>query len=392
MKINNSIRRFCGISIGIVFAMAGLLKLADPVGTGLIFNGYFDFFKTDFLKCMSEWLGIALSLVETITGIALITGVFRKAVAIIASLLISFFTFITLILVIFAPTIDCGCFGEAIHLTHLETFIKNLILCLLAAIAFIPYKNLGKAKKKKYVMFIVIALATILFSIYSTLFIPITDFTAFTYGSELLSADELISQQEYSATFIYEKEGIRKEFSLENIPDSTWTFVESNTKLATGKDISEFEYLPILSFTDAEGNYMDKLAMQGKVMVISLYDTDLVTNSKNGQERLNKIHSFYENAKKAGFKPILLSSSHINKGYFSDYKTLISLNRSNGGATYFNDGLLVSKWSFINYPNNKELKKIAKNNAEEYMLDTCVKRDILKYASLLIVFCIIAFL
>ena len=36
--------------------------------------------------------------------------------------------------------------------------------------------------------------------------------------------------------------------------------------------------------------------------------------------------------------------------YFSDYKTLITLNRSNGGGSYFYDGEVIHKWSAPHMP------------------------------------------
>ena len=52
--------------------------------------------------------------------------------------------------------------------------------------------------------------------------------------------------------------------------------------------------------------------------------------------------------------------------FISDYKTLISLNRSNGGATYFNDGELVRKWARANAPSSKtELDELQSTDATE---------------------------
>ena len=38
--------------------------------------------------------------------------------------------------------------------------------------------------------------------------------------------------------------------------------------------------------------------------------------------------------------------------YFADYKTLITMNRSNGGGTYFYYGELMHKWSVRQFPND----------------------------------------
>ena len=36
-------------------------------------------------------------------------------------------------------------------------------------------------------------------------------------------------QPKFETTFLMEKDGVQKEFSLENYPDSTWTFIDSKT-------------------------------------------------------------------------------------------------------------------------------------------------------------------
>ena len=54
--------------------------------------------------------------------------------------------------------------------------------------------------------------------------------------------------------------------------------------------------------------------------------------------------------------------------YYADYKTLISLNRSNGGVTYFNRGYLVKKWSYSSMPDNADLAELASGDVTETFL------------------------
>ena len=110
------------------------------------------------------------ALAEALIGAALITGVWKKPVALAAIALQGFFTLLTLALVIFTPEMDCGCFGEAIHLTHGETFIKNLILLTLLLLYYIPKKHLGETRKKKYISFALVMTSVIVFSVYSIIF------------------------------------------------------------------------------------------------------------------------------------------------------------------------------------------------------------------------------
>ena len=151
---------------------------------------------------------------STSIGTALITGVWRRAVAQCAIALQSFFTLLTLILVIFNPEMDCGCFGEAIHLTHGETFVKNLILLALLLTYYIPRKHLGETRKKKYVSFALVTVSVLAFSVYSWIYIPMIDFTAYKAGAELQAGATVNADDLYESVFTYEKDGIQQDFTL----------------------------------------------------------------------------------------------------------------------------------------------------------------------------------
>ena len=352
-KAHHSFRRFCAILIGLVFLASGLLKLLDPVGTGLIVSEYFKFFHLGFLQGTAKALGMVLSLVEAITGAALISGVFRKTTAIVTSVLVVFFTIITLILWIAKPEMDCGCFGEAIHLSHGQTLLKNLVLLALAALAFIPFQNFGVPRKGKYVAFF-LAIPSLIFALcHNARHLPMIDFTEFAPGTELFaSLDNDYQEMDGKVpTFIYERNGQRGSFTLDALPDSTWTFVGVDTLSRSGmyKNASK----PVLSFRDAEGEYQDELAVLGKVMVFSVYDPE--------EADWDRIRTQAAEARICGATPLILSvlgEDTPEDVYLADYKPLITLNRANGGATYFNDGELISKWSPRDVPEGEELRSL----------------------------------
>ena len=352
-KAHHSFRRFCAILIGLVFLASGLLKLLDPVGTGLIVSEYFKFFHLGFLQGTAKALGMVLSLVEAITGAALISGVFRKTTAIVTSILVVFFTIITLILWIVKPEMDCGCFGEAIHLSHGQTLLKNLVLLALAALAFIPFQNFGVPRKGKYVAFF-LAIPSLIFALcHNARHLPMIDFTEFAPGTELFaSLDNDYQEMDGKVpTFIYERNGQRGSFTLDALPDSTWTFVGVDTLSRSGmyKNASK----PVLSFRDAEGEYQDELAVLGKVMVFSVYDPE--------DADWDRIRTQAAEARVCGATPLILSvpgEDTPEDVYLADYKPLITLNRANGGATYFNDGELISKWSPRDVPEGEELRSL----------------------------------
>lgn len=361
------LKRFCGFMTGLVFFIGGILKLMDPVGAGLVMAEYMDFLHLKFLAFASKPLGVAFALAETIIGTALITGVWRKISGIAALAFQGFFTFLTLLLVIFNPEMDCGCFGEAIHLTHMETFLKNIALCVLLCAYFFPAKLLGTPLKHKYVPFAVVTASIFAFTVYSWMYIPLVDFTDYKPGALLKAAENSTEAngEMYEAVFIYEKDGKEEAFELEHLPDSTWNFVRTATEKIADYDT---EGLIDLSFYNEDGEYMDSLAADGRVMVVSVYDTDI------SDRRWKEISEFIHNAEKAGFKTLLLvsdsfeTSVEIPDAYIADYKTLLAMNRSNGGVTYFSDGYLIRKWAFKARPDMETLSEIQNEDETETVI------------------------
>ena len=393
-------KRFCGFVTGFVFFLSGIVKLLDPVGAGLVMDGYFDFLHLGFMAPASKFFGVAFALAETIIGTGLITGVWRRTVALSAIILQGFFTLLTLLLVIFNPEMDCGCFGEAIHLTHMQTFIKNIILCILLAAYFFPSSQLGENRKRKYASFALVTASVLAFTVYSLMYIPLIDFTDFKPAAALM-AGEGSGGDSYESVFIYEKDGERQSFTIDHLPDSTWTFVDTETVMIESEGNASVN----LSIRDAYGDYHDGIAAEGKIMIVSVYDID----RKAG--RWGQTAHFLSNAEKAGFTSLLLVRStqeefeeavsclapqvaevlrrHL---YFSDYKELISMNRSNGGATFFCDGYLIRKWARRALPDRKNLEELVEADETEALIERSTNGDLTFQGFLLYVFAVMLLL
>jgi len=393
-------KRFCGFITGFVFFLSGIVKLLDPVGAGLVMDSYFDFLHIGFMGPTSKFFGVMFALAETVIGTGLITGVWRKPMGLAALILQGFFTVLTLFLVIFNPEMDCGCFGEAIHLTHMQTFLKNIVLCILLATYYFPSSMLGRNRKRKYASFGLVTVSVIAFTVYSLLYIPLIDFTAFKPAA-VLAAGENAEADLYEAVFIYEKDGVKESFTLGHLPDSTWTFVSTETVLKEGHEDSSVN----LSIRDAYGDYHDDMAAEGKVLAVSVYDIDM----KNG--RWAQTARFLENAEKAGFRPLLLVSStaeqfaEMTAGlqpqtatvldrlvHYSDYKTLITMNRSNGGATFFCDGYLIRKYARRALPDMGELSTLFQSDETEELISRSTSGDLTFQGFLLYVFAVMLLL
>ena len=384
------LKRFLGIIAGIVFLLSGIVKLMDPVGAGLVMSEYYRFLHIDFMDFSAKFMGTFFALAETIIGAAIITGVRRRIVAYCALGLQTFFTILTLFLVIFNPEMDCGCFGEAIHLTHAQTFIKNLILLALILAYMLPVRHLGETKKRSYISFALVSISVLAFTVYSWIYIPLIDFTAYKPGAELSAGAKIDPNEMFETVFTYEKDGEKETFTRKNLPDSTWTFISADTRKKGDADKNIIE----LSFYRPDtGEYMDTLATKGKVMVVSVYDTDMRAG------KWKDISKFMQRAEDTGFTALLLCSRAEgvpadlnNKVLISDYKTLISMNRSNGGVTYFNNGILIRKWARISAPEIGELKQTFSNDPTEVSIDRESKGSLGFQGFLLYVFAVMLLL
>lgn len=389
----NVFRRFCAFVLGAVFLISGILKLMDPVGSEFIMKSYFSFLHIGFMDFSAKFFGVAFALTEAVLGAALMSGVWRKVVGIAVVALTTFFTLLTLVLLIFNPVMDCGCFGEAIHLTHLQTFVKNVILCALCCGAFIPMRELDRPVKVKYVSFALTACSLVALLIYSMVALPLKDYTVFHPGAMLQAAADEQYKDFSEPEFIYEKDGVTQAFSLDALPDSSWSFVDSRIRQ------DDFAAGTVLTLTDDAGEYCDSLATKGNVLVVSAY-------RKLSAGRIEGIESLVADARAVGLTPIVLvpsddvlaaaSEKHaaLEDGlvYYSDYKTLATLNRSNGGATWISDGQIVRKWSYTLRPSSEKLSAALAEDPTALALETQSKGSLALQSFLLYIFAVLLLL
>lgn len=320
-----SIKRICAVLVGMVLLIAGLLKLMDPVGAGLVAAEYLKFLGLNFLDSAASFFGVAMALLEAVLGAALITGVWPRLMALASGIMLGGFTLLTLALWIVNPPMDCGCFGEAIHLTHLQTLLKNVALCVLWIIAFIPFGSIRKPLKIKYVSFGIAVLSVIVFTIYSIISIPAMDFTSFKPGAMLMQAQE------------------------------------------TPSDDS-----PLLSFSDAGGEYCDDMLAKGQWLVVSVFDRDDL--SAADEAGICELCDSFGGS----VRPLVLLSGGSLDGrecYSSDRRTLMTLNRSNGGATLVSSGTVIAKWPRRSYPSPEAVQTLLEQDpAEAVMQENAPKR------------------
>ncbi|MDE5838978.1 MAG: hypothetical protein K2H39_07980, partial [Paramuribaculum sp.] len=165
------------------------------------------------------------------------------------------------------PVPDCGCFGDFIILSNGATFLKNILITG-ALIYLIKYNNKIKGIFGAYIQWLVMTacVAYILVIGLTGYFLqPLVDFRSFPVGSELIADEEDSDDQEFE--FIYEKDGVTEPFDVENLPDSSWTFIE---RKQIGKSVKDKTELVVLE--DGEDVTAEVIATESDQLLILIPD------------------------------------------------------------------------------------------------------------------------
>ncbi len=130
------------VLVGALFIFSGLVKAIDPLGLAYKMQEFFEVWATDgYLPKLMNWLNnyavgfsIFMITIEVVLGVALLIGWQKKLTAWLLFLLTLFFTFLTAFVLFSGKIRACGCFGDCIPLTPIQTFSKDIILTVLIII------------------------------------------------------------------------------------------------------------------------------------------------------------------------------------------------------------------------------------------------------------------
>ena len=327
--MNTMFKKWCSIAVGLLYVVSGLLKVMDPVGTGLIVEAYFRFMHLSESALVAKSLGVFLGALETIVGFAAVFCVWSRITKWFMMGMQITFTLVSLALVIWNPQMHCGCFGEAIHLTHWQTFIKNIVLMGMLWFAYFPLWEAVKTKMWQYIAFASSVALMAGFAVYSWYYIPVIDFTDYKKGTEIVSQSEYWNLSEEER----ETRAALPMLGADNKPNPDLT--KGNWAVISLYDLPEDN---VLFWTTFMVNFRI-LKMQG-------YEVVVLTSAPESQMN-EKIQMFAE-------LPFLCPDKVLEEMrealYLTSRTTAISLNRNNGGVTFLTDGVITRKRVAKDYP------------------------------------------
>lgn len=327
--MNIMFKKWCAIAVGLLYVASGLLKVMDPVGAGLIVEAYFRFMHILESALMAKILGVVLGALETTVGFAAVFCAYPRITRWIMLGMQSAFTLLSLALVIWNPQMHCGCFGEAIHLTHRQTFIKNIVMMGMLWFAYFPLWEAINTKIWQYVAFVTSVILTVGFAVYSWYYIPVIDFTD--YKKET----EIVSQSEYWNLSEEERE-----------TRATLPMLGADNKL--NPDITKGEWAIISLYDLPEDNllFWTRYMVNFRMLKKQGYEVLVLTSAPEDQMK--------EKIQMLAVLPFLCPDKVLEEMrealYLTSRTTAISLNRNNGGVTFLTDGVITRKRVAKDYP------------------------------------------
>ena len=350
----------CRFLLGALFIFSGFVKAVDPLGFFYKIQDYLTAFG------MISWfpsyapllVGIVLSAIEFSVGVFLFLGIRRKVASALALLLMAVMTPLTLYLALANPVSDCGCFGDAWILTNWQTFGKNVVL-LVAAVSVFKWQDLLVrfiTPKMEWMISMYTFLFVFALSFYCLENLPILDFRPYRIGANIKEGMEIpegAKPSVFESRFILEKGGKRQEFTLDNYPDSTWTFVESHTILKEKgyePPIHDFSMMSLDTWEDITDSV---LSDKGYTFLLVAHRIEGADDSN-----IDLINEIYDYSVEHGYGFYALTSSPEDEIELwrdktgaeypfcqTDDITLKTIIRSNPGLLLVKDGTILNKWS-----------------------------------------------
>ena len=301
----------CRFVLAGVFVFSGFVKTIDPMGTYYKILDYVEALGLmdvlpQFIFSMTSFM---LGMVEFCLGVYLFFGIRRIITPYLSVLIMCVMTPLTLWIAIFNPVSDCGCFGDAVTLSNWETFGKNVVLLIMSLVLLKWRKHITPLVSVRLDWLIAIYGFVYIFFIggYCYRYLPIFDFRPYHVGADIAQGMIVPAGEKptvYESRFILRKDGEEKEFTLEDYPDSTWTFVDSKTIIKEKGYEPPIQDFSILSMADGEDITEAILSDENYTFLLVAHQLNLADDGS-----IDLINELYDYSLEYGYNFYCLTSS-----------------------------------------------------------------------------------
>lgn len=365
------------VIVGVLFIFSGLVKANDPLGLSYKMQEFFEVWGWNFFNDFALSFSVLMIAFEIIAGVAVLLGWRMKLFSWLLLLLIVFFTFLTGYAVLSGKIRTCGCFGDCIPLSAMQSFTKDLILTALIIFIFI-YRN------KVQPVFTALScgrilVLTVLFSFalqgYVFKHLPVVDCLPYKVGNNIQQQMKIAPgalPDSTVITFVYTKKGKQVEFTADKFPadfdDSLYHFIKRYDKLIREGNaqpaIKDF-VLTSMSGTDSTQAVLDR---KGYSIFLFVKDGMNTSYDRPGNQQLREIAS-YAKSKSIPLYVVTNTREVVDEftaatkdtatTFMCDAVAIKTAARANPALYLLKDGTIKNKWAFSDFDEaDKHIRKI----------------------------------
>ena len=367
---NKSGLTLCRELVGALFVFSSFTKGVDPLGTKYKMLDYFIAYDIQWLNDLALPLAIIMIMAEFIVGICLMLNLLPRLATLGASLLMIFFTITTYFDAKYNLVPDCGCFGTAIKMSNWQTFFKNLIIISILIPLIFNNKTFVNKRVTKLgqTLFTFIFIALFVgFEIYNVRHLPVIDFMEWKVGKDMkpVESDEPV---EIYLTFKNTETGEEQEYLSPNYPwnDSIWM---SQWEFVSQRQEGGSQSFGFSILNEDGDDSTDILFDSEKLFVFVAPYLDELT-----EKDIKECQRIYDFAVENGFNYLWITSVNpeyvhelqdkyymFDEVYYGDELELKTMVRSNPGLMLMDNGVIMDKWSKIDFPCEKEINLLVRN-------------------------------
>ncbi len=313
------------IITGTLFIFSGLIKAIDPLGLTYKMQEFFEVWSRDgYAPLIMNWMynhsflfSLIMITLEVVFGVALLMGWSKKIMLRCLLILMLFFTFLTSYVLFSGKITACGCFGDCIPLTPIQTFTKDIILLLLIVFLLFNQRYIQPLFRSTLPLAFVLlsVMAVSLLQAHVIQHLPLKDCLPYRKGNNILQLRQMPANaiaDQFAYNFIYQKNGEKKSFSADKLPDSTWTFADRQQTLVK-KGSNNVPLINDFSLTDSAGADVTEtlLSQPGNYYLFFLKDLDAGTVNWSGA-----FTNLYQKAKKQNLPLYIVTADKANATKF----------------------------------------------------------------------------
>ena len=408
-KVLNLTSLFLRFFLASLLIFSGAVKIIDPLGTSYKMQDYYTAFDAQMseaylvehgeappsdiwytqlfsnLKKISVPTAVFMVVLEVVLGILLFLGIFKRSVIPITAAMLVFFTFLTGYTSQTGEPSDCGCFGDFIKLRPIDSFYKDIILCVAIALLWILSSKIRPMIERtldRRVTLLSVSAICFLFAFSNYMFgLPIVDFRPYKVGDDIGEKTVSISD-DYSYGIWYKNKNTSEEVFMtdkELITEwqaysdtNTWVFLKRTEELVQEGVPAELDF----SVLDSMGNDLAQEHFNYEGVTLWIVSGEPLKASKKRWESLNEL-STWANEKTYRMHAYLECGAKTPQDivqeiedehdialrfpcYASDGKVLKTAIRANPGLIIIKNGVILAKYHHTSYPTTKDLENLLK--------------------------------